>query len=60
MNKIEKFLEGKVNSTVEETRYCSLLLLSAKGREELLTSYTFDKVRDILAERRQAKWGQTK
>lgn len=60
MNKFEKFLEGKANSSIEETRYCSLLLLSAKGREDLLTSYTIEKVRQILAERRQMKWGYAK
>lgn len=56
-NTIEKFLEGKARSANEETRYCSLLLLSAKGREDLLNSYTFEKVRQVLSERRQERWG---
>ncbi len=57
-NTIEKFLEGKAHSLKEETRYCSLLLLSARGREDLLTSYTFEKVRKMLSERRQERWGK--
>lgn len=54
---IEKFLREKANSQQEVTNYCSLLLLSAKGREDLLQSYTIDKVRETLKERREHKWG---
>jgi hypothetical protein len=57
-NNLSKFLEGKTNSSNETTNFCSLLLLSAKGREVLLNSFTLDKVKDVLAERRQEKWGQ--
>lgn len=61
MTAIEKFLQGKVNSSLEETQYCSLLMLSASslGQVERLQDFTFEKVRSVLAERREMKWGKT-
>lgn len=56
-NAIEKFLEAKISSANEETRFVAMLLLSAKGREDLLSTFTFEKVRTTLAERRLSKWG---
>lgn len=57
---IEKFLESKVNSSSETTHYCSLLLLTAKGRKDLLSSFTLSKVKEVLAERREEKWANLK
>lgn len=58
MSQIEKFLEGKSHSTNETTNYCSLLLLAAKGQKDLLKPFTIEKVREVLADRRQQKWGE--
>jgi hypothetical protein len=55
--KIDNFLESKINSNYEATHYSSLLMLSARGREDLLKSFTYSKVREILAERREKLWG---
>ncbi|MFS0783480.1 hypothetical protein [Bacillus sp. 1P06AnD] len=58
MTTIEKFLEGKINSSQPQTRYVAMLLLSARGREDLLTTFTYEKIQQALSERRMQKWGQ--
>lgn len=56
MSQFDQFLNSKLDSTSEITQFSSLLLLSAKGREDLLSTYTIDKIRQTLDERRKEKW----
>lgn len=58
----QKFLKEKSNGDLSQpTSFASLLILSAVegGQEDCLKRFTFDRIREQLAERRKEKWDKT-